>query len=159
MYKHLIHVVVMLSLTIVMQSQSFAEDIFLQPADFHATADQAAARQLPILVFFSSSDCENCEAVEQEFLRPMLKSGDYADKVIFRVVHTDSSDTVRDFNGGQIDSAAFAERFHLELTPTIVLLDAQGNDLQQRLMGMSVLAFYGGYLDEAINSALQQVRK
>jgi len=142
-----------------MTSASFAEELFSQQVNFQSTSKHAEDKKLPILVFFSASDCDDCDTVQEEFLQPMLKSGDYLDKIIVRVVITDNGDEIRDFNGELVSVEAFSDRYDLELTPTIILLDSQGKELSARLVGMGAVSFYGGYLDEAIDASLQLLRK
>lgn len=126
--------------------------------DLQHTAQKAIEKRLPILVLFSSDDCDNCRIVKEDFLVPMLKSGEYTDKVIIHVIETDNGQTLRDFSGLLQDHAAFANRFSLELTPTVVMLDADGNQLTPAINGLSTVEFYGGFLDEAIAAALAIIR-
>lgn len=88
----------------------------------------------------------------------MLKSGDYADKVIMRVIEADG-ENIRDFNGSLITSEKLGNRYSLELTPTVVFLDAQGNLLTEVIGGMSSVDLYGGLLDEAIISSLASIQQ
>ena len=62
----------------------------VRTTDLASDAQAARERNLPILMMFSMDGCGYCELVEQDFLRPMLISGDYRDKVIIRMVKTDS---------------------------------------------------------------------
>ena len=52
-------------------------------ADLAGTGALSRARQLPIMLVFSADDCPYCRLLEEEFLKPMLISGEYDDKVIF----------------------------------------------------------------------------
>ncbi|WP_126454993.1 thioredoxin family protein [Sulfuriflexus mobilis] len=125
-----------------------------QPADFQRLSHEAVDKKLPILVLFSSSDCDYCTVVIEEFINPILISGDYTDKVIIRVVDIDDGENVRDFTGRLVDSDTFATRYGIELTPTIVFLDARGHEISQRIMGLGTIDLYGGYLDAAIDDSL-----
>lgn len=126
--------------------------------DFQKVSLDAKTRKLPVLVLFSSGDCDYCEVIIDEFIKPMLKSGDYVDKTIIRVVDIDDGEDVRDFNGKLIDSDSFADRYGIELTPTITFFDAQGREISQRITGIGTLDLYGGYLDSAIEMSLNIIR-
>lgn len=127
--------------------------------DFQATAQEARTKRLPILVLLSASDCDNCRIVKEDFLAPMLKSGEYADQVIIRVIETDSGESLRNFNGELQGNEVFANHYSPELTPTVVLLDAGGNQIAPAISGMSTVELYGGFLDEAIAASLTTIRQ
>jgi len=126
--------------------------------DLQADAKQAESRQLPVLIMFSASYCGYCSVVKEEFLKPMLLSGDYTDKVIIRVLEIDGDSDIRDFNGTDIDPEVFAERYNIYLTPTLVFVNPQGQELAQRMTGVMTVDFYGGYLDDAIDRSRAQIR-
>ena len=127
------------------------------PADFNVTGRYALRERLPVLVLFSSSDCGYCTFVKEGFLEPMLKSGDYEDKVLIRIVNIDSGDDVRDFSGELVDSDDFAERYDVQLTPTVTLLDNNGNELVERVVGLGTVEYYGSFLDKAIEASLKKL--
>lgn len=122
--------------------------------DFAADARLAARRRLPLMVVFTADGCSYCELLEDDFVKPMLISGDYTNKVIIRRVNIDGFAPLRDFNGKTISVDDFTARYHVSVTPTVVFLDPHGKPLAQRLVGVSTPDFYGGYLDQAIDTAL-----
>ena len=127
--------------------------------DLQQAADLAGNKQLAILVLFSSEDCENCDIARDDFIRLMQKSGDYDDKLLFHIIEMDSGDKLRDFNGQLVYAESIADRYSLELTPTVVLLDGRGQLLASKLSGMSSVDLYGGLLDEAIDKAVAGLRQ
>lgn len=127
-------------------------------SDLRQDAKQAEAHKLPILVFYSASYCSYCSIVKEEFLKPMLKSGDYTDKVIIRVVEIDGDKDVRDLNGKLVDAGDYAIDHNVSLTPTLTFINANDKELAPRLVGVTTLDFYGGYLDDAIDASLLQLR-
>jgi len=127
-------------------------------SDFQADTAKSKSQQLPILVMFSASYCGYCSTLKEEFLKPMLLSGDYADKVIIRVLEIDGADDIRDINGAKIDPESLANRYNIQLTPTLTFIDPRGKELAPRLTGMTTIDFFGGYLDDAIDNSLIQLR-
>lgn len=127
-------------------------------ADFHQAGRNALRDKLPVLVLFSSADCGYCSVVKESFLEPMIKSGEYTDKVLIRVVDIDSGDDVRDFNGMLIDSDDMAEKYDVQLTPTVTFLDSHGKELVERVIGLGTIEYYGGFLDDAIDESLVKLR-
>ncbi len=129
-----------------------------EPADLQAVGQEAQRRQLPVLIMFSREGCPYCDIVREEFLKPMLRSGDYTDRVIILEIHSDSYTRLRDFNGAMISAGALAHRYRASFAPTVVFLDHRGREIAKRLIGITTRDFYGGFLDEAIDQSLQRVR-
>ena len=130
-----------------------------EPADLRVVAQEAQQRQIPILIMFSREGCPYCEVVREEFLKPMLRSGDYADRVLILEIHSDRYASLRDFNGDMISAESLAHRYRASFAPTVVFLDHHGKEMAKRLIGITTRDYYGGYLDEAINQSLQRVRR
>lgn len=129
-----------------------------EPTDLQAVGQEARQRQLPILIMFSREGCPYCDVVREEFLKPMLRSGDYIDRVIILEIHSDGYTPLRDFNGQMISADALAHRYRAGFAPTVVFLNHQGKELAERLIGITTRDFYGGFLDEAIEASLQHLR-
>lgn len=128
-----------------------------EATDLLAVGQEAQARQLPILIMFSMRDCQYCDVVREEFLKPMLRSGDYVDRVIMLELYSDSEAQIRDFNGKPISAEKLIQRYQAGFAPTVIFVDSQGKELAERLIGITTRDFYGGYLDEAIDASLQQL--
>lgn len=122
-------------------------------------ASVAQRQRIPILIAFFASWCEWCERVEQEFLRPMLLSGEYQDKVIIRKLEIDSYGQFTGLNGSPVQAAQFADQYRADLTPTLVFIDHRGDELAERMVGLTTPEMYGGYLDNAIDDALSHYRE
>ncbi len=125
--------------------------------DLQVVGQEARVRKLPILIMFSMRDCQYCDVVREEFLKPMLRSGDYAERVIMLELYSDSHAQLRDFNGQLISASVLIQRYKAGFAPTVVFLDSQGKELAERLIGITTRDFYGGFLDEAIDESLQRV--
>lgn len=135
-----------------------SETAVMEADDLAALSEEARERGLPLLVMFSAEHCEYCERLKEDFLGPMLKSGDYTDKVIIRQLKIDRVADIRDFQGKRVEAGEFAERYDVEVTPTVMLFDAHGRILTRRLVGLTNPYFYGGDLDRAIDRAYGKVR-
>ncbi len=118
----------------------------------------ARAQGLPILLSVSAEDCPYCDQLEEDFLGPMLISGEYTDKVIIRRLMVDGGSQVIDFDGRQQDAGYIANRFRARLTPTILFLDGNGREVAGRIVGINTPEMFGGYLDTCIEMALLRIR-
>lgn len=125
--------------------------------DFRSDAIQAQTRKLPLIVIISQSDCSYCQWLKREIIRPMLASGSYTDKAIVRELLLDAGETVLDFDGKKIATGVFASRYQEWLTPTLLFLDAEGQELVKRMRGINSVDFYGFYLDKSIDQALARL--
>ncbi len=130
-----------------------------QVTDLRDEARQAAHGGLPILLMFSADHCPFCHTVEDDFLEPMVRSGDYEQKVLIRKIDLDSIEAIRDFNGDSIEPGELARRYEIYVTPTLVYIDSRGRQLAGKMVGLMTPDFYGGYIDEAIDTALARLRR
>ena len=127
-------------------------------ANLAVESQVAAQRQLPILLVFSAAHCTYCELLEREILKPMLRSGDYADKILIRKVMLDGAGTLRDFQGRAVDAGSFATRRDVFVTPTMLFVDARGRELAPRLVGINTVELFGGLVDASIEQARNKLK-
>lgn len=121
--------------------------------DLYADGRSAQHSGRAIVLMFSARDCSYCELLEANILRPNLISGYYDDQIILRKLMLDSNLPIQDFDGQRRAPAALARRYQVHVTPTVLFVDAQGNELAPRLVGINTVEMYGGYLDAAIQEA------
>jgi len=153
------------AVTSLLSSQSVPADILddgvyvIAATDLAADAAIAEQEKIVILLEFAAEDCPYCTLLEEEFLKPMLRSGDYDNKVMMRVVDIGREITITDFQGIRSSTTALARRFDVDLTPTILLVDSRGRPIGERIVGIWSLDFFGGLLDERIDAAVAQVKQ
>jgi thioredoxin-related protein len=141
----------------------YAEEVLtpvniIEAQNLHQEGRNAAEKRLPILIMFSMEHCPYCELIREDFLKPMLRSGDYTDKVIIREIHSDSYATVRDFNGANISVEELTHRYGASLSPTVVFLDHKGRELSKKMIGITTVYYYGGFLDDAIEASYKRMQ-
>jgi len=116
---------------------------------------QSQATGQPLLVFVSQKDCQFCKRLRKQVLFPMIRAGELDGKVILREVSLDSGYSLQGFDGAEIAGREFAARYNVFVTPTLLLLDGQGESLVDPLVGTPNLEFYGFYLDKKIEAATE----
>jgi thioredoxin-related protein len=126
--------------------------------NLHTDSQLAHEKQLPILLAFSAIDCSYCELLEEEFLRPMLLSGNYRDKIIIRKLVLDNGSRVADFSGQRINATRLSDRYRVYVTPTLLFIDENGAELAERMVGINTPELFGGYLDDCIETAWLMIR-
>ncbi|HYQ71595.1 MAG TPA: thioredoxin fold domain-containing protein [Gammaproteobacteria bacterium] len=126
--------------------------------DLQADGRLAREARLPILLTFSAIVCEYCRQLEDQFLRPMLISGEYTDRTLIRRLLLDNGSRVIDFSGKRIAVTQLSDRYKVFVTPTTLFLDGDGNEIAARMTGINTPELYGGYLDNCIATALYTIR-
>lgn len=126
--------------------------------DLRMVAKLSSSSDLPVLVFFSTSTCSYCQILESQYLKPMIISGDYRDKIIIRKISLDEVGAVRDFQGNLVSSSDLVSRYNVSTIPTMLFLDAKGKELAKRVVGVSTVDYFWVDLDTAIQSARDSMR-
>ncbi len=121
-------------------------------------ARQASQTQRAILLEFSAESCPYCVTLEEEILKPMIRSGDYQNKILIRKLNIDQYQSVIDFNGNKVSPSELASRYKVWVTPTVVLLDSQGREIAARQVGINSIDYYGAYLDDEIEVAIAKLQ-
>jgi thioredoxin-related protein len=125
--------------------------------DFSALGERARASDMIIMLQMSASYCDYCELLEEEIIKPMLRSGDYTETVFIRKIEIDSYYSITGFKGEQNSPDKIAADYKILVTPTLLFLDGDGNEVAKRILGVNSLDFYGGYVDDAIDEGLQRI--
>jgi len=109
--------------------------------DLQKLAMLAREKRVPILIEFSTPWCTYCEALEKEILEPMLKSGDYRQRVLIRKLEVNDYSQVIDFTGQSKTSIDLAMSLEVDFYPTLIFFNAEGEQISHRLVGITVLEF------------------
>jgi hypothetical protein len=88
----------------------------------------------------------------------MIISGNYADKVIFREIVIDTKTTLLDFNKTLITASNIKEKYQIKLTPTLLFLGPEGNELSERIVGINTIELFSYYVDQAIDQATLKLK-
>ena len=133
------------------------DDEMIGVSDLREEASQIQRAGQVLVLEFASEYCEYCRKLEDQFLVPMQRNADYRKKVLIRFVSLDAGETLVDFDGQLKSTTDFAARYGVSLTPTLLFLDASGEELAQRLVGIWSEDYYGAYIDERIDEARDQL--
>ncbi len=148
----------LLSLLLAACTPLLAEPVIHEFEDLQQVGERAAEGNAPLLVMFSMDFCGYCVRMEEEYLKPMLRSGDYADKVVIGKLKIDRFAPLRDFDGSEVEAEELARRYGIKVTPTLALIAPDGRLLGERLEGIGVADFRWAELDRAIDRALMTLR-
>lgn len=146
--------ILLLSLSIVADENTSLKEVH----DFQELSHEMKTIKLPLLLVFRADYCGYCRQLEHEHLIPMEKSGEYATRILIRRFSIDKGETITDFQGKTLSADAFATRYQASLTPTVVFLNAEGQQVAEPLLGYNSPDYYGAYLEKAITQAQQAVQ-
>lgn len=127
--------------------------------DLGWTMGRSAGSCRPLLLEFAAESCAYCELLEEEFLKPMLRNRDYDQRVTMRKLLLDGGTRLIDFDGKPVSAEKLARRYRVRVTPTLLFLDGRGRELTERMVGINTPDFYGGYLDQALETAAGKLRR
>lgn len=140
---------------ITVNNAAFAEPSTHIPttSDWSEEAVLAKNQGVPILVIFSSDNCSYCEQLMQQVINPMLNSGTLSQLAHVREFNIGRGGKITDFDGDPVRSRVFVGRYGVFATPTVVLLDYNGNQLSPSIVGFDGVDQYPDHLAEAIQNA------
>lgn len=122
--------------------------------DLAADLKHASAHNKAVVLVFVAKDCAFCTALEEQILGPMRASGEYGPQAVVRMVEYDRPTVpVQAPEGQSLIYQDLIERFHIAVTPTVVFLDAKGEEAGEALIGFNGPDFYWAFLDQRIAAA------
>lgn len=152
---------VMLMLMLVSAEPALTEEPIKVTAasSLNSAGQLSQQKRLPLLLMFSISECAFCSKLENQVLIPMLRSGEYTDKVIIRKIRMDHSEEIEDFDGKRITMKELTQRYRVAIYPTVLFVDHRGRELSSRLIGINSVEMYNWDVDVAIDDAYAKLNK
>ena len=126
--------------------------------DLYKDALLAKKKRVPLVVLFSQEGCFYCTFVRENFLKPMLISGDYEKKAVIRELKVDSFEDIRNFDGKMIAAGDLSTFYRAFVTPTVIVLDSNGK-AHYRMIGMANEHYYSSELDAAIDETYGNIHR
>jgi thioredoxin-related protein len=137
-----------------------AKDVtVLKVTDLQALGQESLERNIPIAIMLSADGCSWCIKLEEEHFKPMLRSGEYENKVLLGKFKIDDRLQVKDFDGKMVSPDEINRRYGSFVTPTIIYLDGHGSELSKKMVGLGTSHYFGSYLDMAIDESLDTLRR
>ena len=127
------------------------ERVVIEEENLEVLGKQMKQEKLGLVIMFHAEYCDYCERLENDLLQPMVRSGEYDDKVLIRKIQVDGAYDLVNFNGQQISSDQLSTMYDASLTPTLVFLDADGAEQAEKILGYNTPDLFGAYVDRAIN--------
>ena len=114
-----------------------------------ASLPDAARGGEPLVVLVSLQGCPFCERIRRSHLLPLQRERGQG------VVQLDlgTATSVIDFDGVQRSHDAVVRSWRVTMAPTVLMFDAAGAEIAERLVGAGLADFYAAYLDQRLQTA------
>lgn len=129
----------------------------IEESDFQTLSLEMKKKSMGLLLMFHAEHCHYCDLMDAEILSPMVKSGDYDNKVLIRKLQFDEARDIKDFSGKVMEPSDFGAYYNVMLTPTLIFLDSQGNEKAKKMVGINTVEYFGAYLDEEIEKLQKNI--
>ena len=131
-------------------SPAWAQESALPIPDSLPDAAAAAERRRePLVLLISLRGCPYCELVRRNYLLPAQALG----LQVWQINMQDKQRPLIGFDGQVTHAAAFIASAKIRLAPTLLFLNARGQEVAERLIGIASVDFYGAYLDQRLVTA------
>ena len=117
--------------------------------NFASLTKQAKQNGKVILLEMAATYCGYCKTLEEEVIKPMLRSGEY-EHVLIRKLNIDSHYPMKDLNGKKSSPFELSSKMGVYVTPTLLFLDGNGDEVGERIVGVNTLELYGDYVEASL---------
>jgi thioredoxin-related protein len=124
------------------------------PAHLRTISQEAQRRGEPLVLMVSLPGCPWCELLRRNYLTPMRGEGVAA----FEFMINERNQRIVDFKGQPITPAAFSEAMKVNITPTLLFFNTQGQEIAPRIEGVASADFIGAILDERLATARERIK-
>jgi len=141
--------------------KSHAADIksaLIEENDFQQLSQHMKQKSLGLVLLLHAEHCHYCAQMENEILSPMVKSGDYDDRVLLRKLQIDEARDITNFSGETVEPSDLASRYNAFVTPTLVFLDSEGNEKAKQMVGINTVELFAAYLNNEIETLVNSIR-
>jgi thioredoxin-related protein len=118
--------------------------------DWSQAARYARDAHIPIIVLYTAQACGYCERLKQEVLRPLFEGQASQPPVLVREVDINTGGKMIDFDGEPIRCRQFKQRYHVFATPTLLILDTNGEPLTEPIVGYDSKEQYQSRLEQVL---------
>jgi thioredoxin-related protein len=124
------------------------------PANLRQAATQANARGEPMVLMVSLPGCPWCELLRRNYLGPMQSEG----VASFEFMIHERSRSMLDFKAKRTTPEAISAAYKVTMTPTVLFLGRDGQEIAPRIEGVASADFIGAILDERLATARERIK-
>lgn len=135
-----------------------SSDLIFAKADFPAALGAMAAEGKPLVLYVAHSTCPYCKRLDREVMPAVVNTQAYQQAISLQKLVWDDTTPVRWRNNEMISPDDLVARYRVIATPTILFLNAQGEEVAKRIEGYRDADFYWFYFDQSIETARQAIQ-
>jgi thioredoxin-related protein len=135
------------------------ERILPVATDLKADGAKALATKKPILLFFNLEGCHFCRFSLRTTVVPMFRDPKFRDAMEFRQITIDDGKSLIDFDGKRVKNEDFAKQRKGTFTPTIMMVDGNGKQIGESIVGIANADFYSGYVEALAETSIESLKK
>lgn len=143
----------LLGTLLLLSTTAAAQSAFTTVKDMGKLKQQAAQADLPIVLLFTAEDCTYCDAMREQYLIPMSHTAKYAELALFRQLYVESFSFLRNEDGELVGGDQISLRYGVDITPTVLFINAQGDEVAERIIGLSGAHYFQKTLEQHIQQA------
>jgi thioredoxin-related protein len=98
-------------------------------------AQQAVTDKKPIVLFFTLPNCSYCRIVRYDYFLPLLKQRTGNEQPIIREISVIGQNRVTLFDGQRLTETELAERYKVQMTPTVLFVNHEGDVVGNSILG------------------------
>ncbi|SFR56411.1 thioredoxin fold domain-containing protein [Thiomicrospira sp. ALE5] len=157
MFKKLVAMALALGLLAGCSQKTEASQL-VEMNNFHFVAQQARAKNIPIMIMFTAYHCEFCSQVDAAVLSPMVRGGMYDGHAMYmRKVSTDHSRDIVFSPEERLSKFDFARMYRADITPTVIFVDWRGLPVAEPLVGSKDVQLYAAMIHQRLNVAYERM--
>lgn len=126
--------------------------------DLAQAAAEARIRRAPVLIAFMEQSCPYCAVARRDYLIPLQAAPQWKNRVLIREINVDRSTPMRDFAGAATTHREYARSLGIKRVPTLIVFDADGQQVAPPIIGLLADDFYRLYMEQAIEAGLTRMR-
>jgi len=135
-----------------------SSDLAFAKTDFPTALAAMSAAGKPLVLYVAHSTCPYCKRLEREVMPAVINTATYQQAISLQKLLWDDPTPVRWRNNELITPDDLVTRYRVVATPTILFLNAQGEEVAKRIEGYNDADFYWYYFDQSIETARQAVQ-
>jgi thioredoxin-related protein len=135
------------------------ERILPVATDLKTDGAKALGAKKPILLFFNLEGCHFCRFSLRTTVVPMFRDAKFRDAMEFRQITIDDGKSLVDFDGKRVKNEDFAKQRKGTFTPTIMMVDGNGTQLGESIVGIANADFYSGYVEALADNTIKSLKE
>jgi thioredoxin-related protein len=148
----------LISLILALLTLSASADHAASATDWSDLGRIARQHHSPILVLFSADTCGYCTRLKREVITPLAREDAIDRSLLIREFDINAGGKVIDFDGDPIRSRNFKRRYGIFATPTLLILNADGELLSDPIVGYNSASEYKELLQASLATSYKELK-